>query len=327
MKTIYIITHQAVLFALFLLCSCTETGISLTVGAESNPLYIGSVGVNSPRLVTRAEHTRVLNDASDEIGLFLRKDEPNGYEAINNKHYTYNSPSWDPKDGNQLLLKKPRAKLVAYYPYKETGVTMNGDGLTVTVPLATAPYEAAKEFYYSGPFEASFWSSSITLSLKRAYSLLRFSFIKSSGAKGEYTGDGLVTGFTCKVTDLPDTGTLELYSGDITGVTTKEQTFARGDFTAGNMEKPANCDYLVVPASSFGGTVTFSCTIDGLSLTDKTVSAAELCGGASPSLKPGVAYTIRVVILPTGLSVGTLQYEEWEKIDIDEELTIRNDET
>lgn len=320
MKTIYTIIRQAAIFALSLLCSCTETGTPLAVEAESNPLYIGSVGVNSPGLLTRAGHTRVLNDASDEIGLFLRKDELNGYEAINNKHYTYNNPSWDPKDGNQLLLKKPRAQLAAYYPYKENGVTMNEDG-TVTTPLTSAPYEAAGEFYYSGSFEASYWSSSIVLSLKRAYSLLRFSFIKSSGAKGEYTGDGVVTGFTCKMTDLPDAGTLELYSGDITGVTTKEQTFSRSDFTAGSMEEPANCDYLVVPASSFGGTVTFSCTIDGLSLTDKTISATELCGSASPSLKPGVVYTIRVVILPTGLSVGALQYEEWEKIEIDEELT------
>lgn len=320
MKTLYTITHQAALFALSLLCSCTEAGAPLTVEAEDNPLYIGSVGVNSPGLVTRSGHTRVLNDASDEIGLFLKEDADNGYDAINNKQYTYNSPTWDPKDGNQLLLRKPRATLAAYYPYKQSGLTVNVDG-TVTVPLSTAPYKSTDEFYYSGSFEASFWSSSITLSLKRAYSLLRFSFIKSSGEKGEYTGDGLVTGFTCKVTDLPKAGTLELYSGDITGVTKEEQTFSPGDFTAGSMEKPANCDYLVVPASSFGGTVTFSCTIDGLSLTDKVVSAAELCGGASPSLKPGVAYTIRVVILPTGLSVGTLQYEEWEKIEIDDELT------
>ena len=262
----------------------------------------------------------MLNDASDEIGLFLKKDEANGYEAIDNKQYTYNNPTWDPKDGNQLLRKKPRATLVAYYPYTETGITMAADG-NLTVPLTTVPYEASKEFYYSGSFQASYWSSSIILSLKRAYSLLRFSFIKSSGAKGEYTGNGVVTGFTCTVTDLPDAGTLELYSGDITGVTTKEQTFTRGDFIAGSMEKPANCDYLVVPASSFGGTVTFSCNIDGLALENKTVSAEDLCGGTSPSLKPGVAYTIRVVILPTGLSVGALQYEEWEKIEIDGELT------
>lgn len=320
MKTLYTITRQAAIFALSLLCSCTEAGAPLTVEAEDNPLYIGSVGVNSPGLVTRAEHTRVLNAPSDKIGLFLKKDEQSGYEAIDNKQYTYNSPTWDPKDGNQLLLKKPRATLTAYYPYKETGLTVNADG-TITVPLATAPYKATDEFYYSGSFEASFWSSSITLSLKRAYSLLRFSFIKSSGEKGEYTGDGLVKGFTCKVIDLPKKGTLELYSGDITDVTNEDLTFSPGDFNAGSMEKPANCDYLVVPASSFNGTVTFSCTIDDLSLTNKTVSAAELCGGTLPSLKPGVAYTIRIVILPTGLSVGTLQYEEWEKIEINEELT------
>lgn len=321
MKTLYTITHQAAIFALSLLCSCTEAGAPLTVEAEDNPLYIGSVGVNSPGLVTRAEHTRVLNDPSDEIGLFLKKDDQSGYEAINNKQYTYNSPTWDPKDENQLLLKKPRATLTAYYPYKETGLTVNDADGSVTVPLTTAPYKATDEFYYSGSFEASFWSSSITLSLKRAYSLLRFSFIKSSGEKGEYTGDGLVKGFTCTVTNLPKAGTLELYSGDITGVTNGDLTFSPDDFNAGSMEKPANCDYLVVPSSSFDGTVTFSCTIDGLSLTDRTVSAAELCGGTSPSLKPGVAYTIRVVILPTGLSVGTLQYEEWEKIEINEELT------
>lgn len=317
MKTLYTITRQAALFALSLLCSCTEAGAPLTVEAEGNPLYIGSVGVNSPGLVTRAENTRVLNDANDTIGLFLKEDAEK-YKAIDNKVYTYNSPAWDPADGEQLLLTKERATLMAYYPYKKTGLVIGENG-TVTVPLATTLYKAADEFYYSGSFEASFWSSSITLSLKRAYSLLRFSFIKSSGEKGEYTGDGLVTGFTCKVTNLPKEGTLELYSGNITGVTKGDLTFSPGDFTAGSMEKPANCDYLVVPSSSFDGEVTFSCSIDGLD-TEQTVSAAELCG-TLPSFKPGVAYAIRVVILPTGLNVSELQYEEWEKIDINDELT------
>lgn len=315
MKTLY-----TALFALSLLCSCTEAGAPLTVEAEGNPLYIGSVGVNSSGLETRAENTRVLNDVNDKIGLFLKEDQVKGYEAINNKLYTYNSPAWDPADGKQLLLTKERATLMAYYPYKETGLMVNGGDGTVTMPLTTAPYKAADEFYYSGSFVASFWSSSITLSLKRAYSLLRFSFIKSSGEKGEYTGDGLVKGFTCKVTNLPKEGTLELYSGNITNVSKEEKTFSRDEFTAGSMEKPANCDYLVVPASSFDGTVTFSCSIDGLAITNQTVTAAELCG-ASPSFKPGVAYAIRVVILPTGLSVEGLQYEEWEKIDINDELT------
>lgn len=312
MKTLY-----TALFALSLLCSCTEAGAPLTVEAEGNPLYIGSVGVNSSGLETRAENTRVLNDVNDKIGLFLKEDAEK-YKAIDNKVYTYNSPAWDPADGEQLLLTKERATLMAYYPYKENGLTVNGE--TVTVPLATTSYKAADEFYYSGSFVASSWSSSITLSLKRAYSLLRFSFIKSSGEKGEYTGDGLVTGFTCKVTNLPKEGTLELYSGNITGVSKEDKTFSCDEFTAGSMEKPANCDYLVVPSSSFDGEVTFSCSIDGLDITEQTVSAAELCG-TLPSFKPGVAYAIRVVILPTGLSVSELQYEEWEKIDINEELT------
>ena len=58
-------------------------------GAETLiPLRVGSAGKGG--IVTRAEgDTKLLEQATDRIGLFLMADETNGYQAVSNKPYTF----------------------------------------------------------------------------------------------------------------------------------------------------------------------------------------------------------------------------------------------
>lgn len=174
-------------------------------GAETLiPLRVGSAGKGG--IVTRAEgDTKLLEQATDRIGLFLMADETNGYQAVSNKPYTYSTPYWQSK--GQLMLAEEPARLAAYYPYDANG--------TNPALLVSRIYDADKEFYYL-PFSASYITSTVHLNLRRAYALLRFNFIIGTGEenKGAYTGDGKITAFSFTA-PLLQAGTLNLFTGKV----------------------------------------------------------------------------------------------------------------
>lgn len=162
------------------------------------------------------------------------------------------------------------AELTAYYPYKEDR--------TSSVVMNSELYAASKEIYYC-PFKASNTTGAVTLNLRRAYSLLRFNFIRGvtdvALNKGEYTGNGEISSFTFSAA-LRITGTLDLFTGIVEGGVQGVMFSYTVPITIGTVAAPAVLDYMVVPAD-FTGDLSFTLMVDGKEMKGK-IGAAELCG-------------------------------------------------
>lgn len=290
-----------------LLGSCSGSDDHLP--AEETAFRISGARLGLETALSRGA-TETLNKPTDAIGLFLQA--AGSYDAIHNRKYSYGTPYWE-SEAEQLVLGKTPAVFTAYYPYAADG--------TATATLTSQEYDAAKEFYYL-PFKASYMTSTITLNLRRAYSLIRFSFIK--GEKDQPRKDDAAYGGDAEVSDFSYTaglcasGTLDLFTGTVSG-NAADQTFTISTpFTAGSSAAPVRKDYLIVP-HDFSGDLTFSATVDGKAMTGK-VSAAKLCGTVTAAFVEGTCYEIKVYVRPTGLEIKTLRVKDWEATDIPGEI-------
>lgn len=292
--------------ATLLAAGCSQGDDTIPVEAV---LHIGgaSLGVET---ATRSGEPRTLNQATDAIGVFRKGDT--AYEAFDNRQYTYGTPYWQTESG-QLILGRQSASFTAYYPFSESGQS--------SVTLTSQAYDAGKEFYYL-PFKASYMTSYVILNLRRAYSLIRFSFIKGEKDKpatgdAAYGGPAAISAFSYTAA-IRESGTLDLFSGTVSG-SAASKTFTVADaFSAGSGESPATKDYLIVP-SAFSGDLTFSATVDGRGMTGK-VSAAKLCGTATQEFVEGTMYEIKVYIRPTGLEVKTFKVKDWEVANLPDDF-------
>lgn len=308
----YNLFRTMVALVLLALCSCTAQ--EETAGGKT-PLRIGNASAERSAAATRtsatrASDTRLLNGDSDAIGLFIKAE--NGYQAVNNRKYSYAIPVWK-TEGEQLLLGSANATLAAYYPY---WAEQNS-----TVILTGCTYQADKEFYYL-PFSAGYLTSTVNLNLRRAYALIRFSLIRGtdepSSGDAAYMGDGKVTAFSFTAT-LMSRGELDLFTGTITGNSPSSQEM-KDDTPCflGTSLAPAQKDFLIVPCS-YSGDLTFKVTIDGKKMDGKVTDAA-LCGMGG-ALKEGVMYEIKVVVRPTELAVAkVLAVNGWDTTEIGGEL-------
>ena len=247
--------------------------------------------------------TAELTAATDAIGIFRKEDTGKGYEPVHNRKYTYGTPLWE-TDGEEVVLIDEPAELTAYYPYREDGAS--------SVGLSSELYVASKEIYYC-PFKASNSTGPITLNLRRAYTLLRFNFIRGiadgtpTSAKGEYTGDGKISSFTFKAT-LRIAGILDLFTGTVEGEAREVAFNYNVPISIGTTTAPAVLDYMVVP-SDFTGELSFTLMVDGKEMKGK-ISASDLCG-TSGKLAEGTKYEINAIIRPTEVEIGTVEVEEW----------------
>ena len=297
-----------ILSAVLLLGGCSQGDTLVPVEAT---LYIGNTALGVETSVTRAGGPKELTNATDAIGVFLKGDA--NYTAFSNTKYTYGTPYWESESGLQLVLGKKTAELTAYYPYTESG--------SASVTLTSRAYAADKEFYYL-PFKASYMTSSVTLNLRRAYSLLRFSFTKGEKDQPKtgdaaYGGPANITEFKFKAT-IRESGTLDLFNGTVSGsVAQKEFTISEA-FTPGSSTAPVTKDYLIVPAS-FSGYLEFSAVVDTKEMKGK-ISAADLCGTTNTAFVEGTMYEIKVYVRPTELEVQTMKVKDWEVTDLPDDL-------
>lgn len=299
--------RAGLLSAVLLLGSCSGQEDSLL--KEEATLRIGSAVLALEATATRGG-TATLEQPTDAIGLFLKGDA--SYEAFSNRKYTYGTPFWE-TEAEQLVLGKTPATFTAYYPYASDGTT--------TVTLTSQEYDADREFYYL-PFKASYLTSAVTLNLRRAYSLIRFSFIKGEKDKpatgdAAYGGPAEVSTFSYTA-GLCQSGTFNLFTGIVSGSAADKTFTVSTPFTAGSSAAPSIHDYLIVP-HDFAGDLTFSATVDGRVMTGK-VSAAKLCGTVTQAFVEGTRYEIKVYVRPTGLEVATLQMKDWNATDLPDDL-------
>lgn len=275
------------------------------------PLRISNASTAIATTTRAAGTTRELNDGSDAIGLFLQAGD--GYDAINNSKYSYWTPYWI-TDGDYLILGQKSGSLVAYYPYDEWQ-------LTPVATLQTRVYRPERELYYQ-TFNASYMTPAVWLNLKRAYALIRFSFIRGEAdvpvaGDGAYQGDGKITAFTFTA-KLARSGKLNFFTGALTEAATESMTLSSDSpdipFTIGNRTTPAQQNFLAVPVASYSGDLTFTATVDRKTMSGK-VTAADLCGNPS-ALKAGFMYEIKVVVRPTALTIAGIKQEAWDVTDI-----------
>lgn len=299
---------RILLSAVLLLGGCSQGDTLVPVEAT---LHIGGAALGVETSVTRAGEPKELTNATDAIGVFLKGDA--NYTGFSNTQYTYGTPYWQPESGLQLILGKKTAELTAYYPYTEGG--------SATVTLTSRAYAADKEFYYL-PFKASYMTSSVTLNLRRAYSLIRFSFIKGEKDKpnagdAAYGGPASITEFKFKAT-IRESGTLDLFNGIVSGSVAPKEFAITDAFTPGSSTAPVAKDYLIVPAS-FSDQLEFSAVVDTKEMKGK-VSAAGLCGTTNTAFVESTLYEIKVYVRPTGLEVQTMKVKDWEVTDLPDDL-------
>lgn len=283
-----------------------ELTATLRISSVATGLLEATTGTN-----TRAS-TIILNKETDTIGVFLLADPANGYpETMINRAYTYGTPMWKPEA--ELTLQDEAARMIAVYPYNES---LN----STFVSLNSGVYNLANEYYYQN-FKASFINTSVALSLKRAYSLLRFVIIKgekeASTGKGEYTGDGSVSELSFTA-NIRAEGTLDLTNETVSGNTASVTlhtdfdgmpvTAVKASELVGSL-RPPYADFMLVPCTP-GGDITFLVTIDGKQKSAK-LPIADLLGTAG-RIDAGVKYEIQIVIRPTSLDViKGLTTEDW----------------
>lgn len=299
---------RILLSAVLLLGGCSQGDTLVPVEAT---LHIGGAALGVETSVTRAGEPKELTDATDAIGVFLKADA--NYTGFSNAKYTYGTPYWQPESGLQLILGKKTAELTACYPYTEAG--------SASVTLTSQAYAAGKEFYYL-PFKASYMTSSVTLNLRRAYSLLRFSFIKGEKDKPDagdaaYGGPASITEFKFKAA-LRESGTLDLFAGTVNGSVAPKEFTITDAFTPGSSTAPVAKDYLIVPAS-FSGQLEFSAIVDTKEMKGK-VGAADLCGTTNTAFVESTLYEIKVYVRPTGLEIKTMKVKDWEVTDLPDDL-------
>lgn len=202
MKKIY---TSLFLFSGFLLISllggCTSDG---GWGGSSGcaPLSISSVrtsGVN-----TRS--TTALNAGT--LGIFRLKDTSSGIDTLLNVPYTGSAGGWT-ATGREVLMSAT-TQVCAYYPYNSSNLDYTQ--LPLTSWMGLPANTSSHELLYSSPTTAGSVSNgkSVTsLTLNRAYALLRFTLSGSSSS----TGAGIVNSFSVYNRNLPQSSTINIASG------------------------------------------------------------------------------------------------------------------
>ena len=246
------------------------------------------------------------------IGLFQKEDATGGYEAVDNRQFTCATPFW--QTDNQILLGYSPAVIAAYYPY--TAGTAN------PLLLNSRKYsDEAGELCYVN-LTASKNNAHLTLNLERVYTRLVFT-LKGSG----YPGEGKVSALRLSGAGIVSVATLDLLERSV---------FADVNYGVYNVRRPlldfeeveikaetqftvgadGKIDLLMVP-TKLAGDVTFTLTVDGITLSGK-VSAAALCGNADGILREGVQYEINLTVKPVKLEVASISIMEWEAEDLGE---------
>lgn len=281
------------------------------------PLRIsGATTGNGIGVQTRADANQELAPGA-EIGLFLKADAPNGYDAIANQKFTYDTPYWQTEE--QILLGDAPAVIAAYYPY--TAEVAN------PMLLSSRKYsDEAGDLCYVN-LTANNTNAHLKLNLERIYTRIVFT-LNGSG----YPGDGKVSALRLSGTGITPVATLDLLERSV---------FAdAGNYGVYNVRKPlldfeeveikaetqfsnaasGEVDCLLVP-TKLTGNVTFTLTVDGITLSGK-VAAASLCGNADGILREGVRYEVNLTVKPVKLEVGTIIRTEWEPVKVDGDYEI-----
>lgn len=307
---------------LFVLSACSDDGLPGLPGKTDGnqvPLRVaGATAGNGIGVQTRADEGVRTELTSGSIGIFLKEDAANGYDALTNLRFTYSTPFWHTDE--QILLGDVPAALAAYYPYKA--------GKVNPVMLHCQRYSVGEDLHYVN-FRANNQVSNVTLNLSRIYSRIVFNF------KGDatYTDAGYVTaihfdgdGITpVAMLDMLDLsvqnigGSVRDVLDPFTGLHVAEISGFDTQFTSADpAKKTADC--LMIPAQ-LKGDITFTAMVDGTAMEGK-VTAEQLCGTGG-ILMEGVKYEINITVKFKRLEIASISKTEWEPVNVDGDYVIQ----
>lgn len=287
------------------------------VAGRPVPLQVaGATTGNGLGVETRADAGRT-ELTWGRIGIFLKADAANGYEAVTNQAFNYGVPFWSTEP--QILLGNAEASLAAYYPY--------GEEKTAPLLLRSQCYSEEEDLHYVN-FRANKAVSSVTLNLSRIYACLACEFCTPVGTQA-YKGEGKVTAIGLEGEGIIPVATLDLFAQNVsgTGIRSLIDPFAGAygvrmagfttQFTAGS---PGMAECLLIPTRA-QGVIRFTATVDGAEMTDEI--AAETLFGTGGYLMEGVRYAVRLTVRPTGLAVSVLGTSEWEPTQVEGDYMVR----
>lgn len=317
MKNLCKYINYAGMTLLLVLSSCSDDGISRQGGdtqGERVPLRVsGATAGNGISVQTRADSRKTLTSGS--IGIFLKEDAANGYDALTNLLFTYDTPFW--QTGEQILLGDAPAALAAYYPYAA--------GKVNPVMLRCQRYSTTEDLHYVN-FQANKEVSDVTLNLSRVYSRIVFNIKGDPAYTGagyvtavHFDGNGIVPAALLDMLDLSvlNVGTVRNILDPFTGLHVAEVSGFTTHFTT---TTPDTADCLMIPAQ-LTGDIAFTFIVDGQQMEGK-VTAGQLCGTGG-ILTEGVKYEVNITVKPARLEVVSISKTEWEPVNVDGDYVIQ----
>lgn len=296
--------------SMLLLAGCTSEEPLLQNGSESGmPLVVESVSISS-QVSTRAEAGYDDLEAGKSIGLFLEGVNPGTYTELNNIEYKKTSTSIGPaKSDETIWLGADFANVCAYY-LPTLSITDK-----TAYKMTTDYYNAENDLVYAKnqPVNGTVEGRSVAFSMIHAYAQIEFSF-----KRDHYPNTCKITTMTLKNKHLPKSAMLDLTTGFLSSMevvsdlvfNTNPSASTEG-ITIDATNDTHKINLLVVPRElsidedNTGLSVEFN--VDGKPMTMK------IPHGTLPSFKAGTKYKITANLKGTGITVSSVQVEQWEE--------------
>ena len=296
---------------LSILFSCSQaedTPSAGEAGEERVALRVaGASGAGGSVVLTRADDRTTLTGGS--IGVFLKADAAEGYDAVNNLLFAYGTPFWQSE--GQILLGSSMATLAAYYPYaseKSNPLLLRSQKFTDAEDLCYTDFQANKDV------------PSVKLDLNRIYSRIVFNFTVSypSTIKSvKMQGDGIVPVAFLDMFELSSGKSVRDLLDPFTGVYGIE---VKGIDSKCDGKTKGVADCLMIPYK-LDGNLLFTVKVNGIEMSGE-VAATALCGPDS-ILYEGVKYEINVTVQKGFLSISSIRIMKWDEVDVDGDYVIQ----
>lgn len=297
---------------MLLLSGCTSEEPLLQNGSESGvPLVVESVSVSS-QVSTRADEGYQDLGDGESIGLFLEGADVGSYTELKNIRYTKTGNTIGPANsGETIWLGAKDANVCAYY-LPSLSITDK-----TAYKMTTDYYDEANDLVYAKDQTVNGTADkcNVNFSMIHAYAQIEFNFKRDN-----YPNTCKITTMTLKNKSLAKSGTLNLAKGSmsvLSGDFASEQTFNTDPNSGDGITIDATNDIhkinlLVVPcnldksdADNVGLSVVFN--VDTKDMT-MNIPHATL-----PAIVAGKKYTITANLKGTGITVSSVQVEQWEE--------------
>lgn len=295
---------------MLLLSGCTSEEPLLQNGSESGvPLVVESVSVSS-QVSTRAEMG--YDDLQDgkSIGLFLEGVDAGSYTELKNIKYTKTSGKIGPANsGETIYLGAKDANVCAYY-LPDLSISDK-----TAYSMTTDYYKEENDLVYAmnQTVNGTAEKCNVTFNMLHAYAQIEFNFKRDN-----YPNTCKISTMTLKNSKLVKNGTLNLATGNLSVLAAglaSEQTFntdpnSADGITIDATNDPHKINLLVVPGDLTNTDGTGLSVVFNVDTKDMTMNIPY---EKLSSFVAGKKYKITANLKGTGITVSSVQVEQWEE--------------